>query len=85
MAPYDTPLIEVAPSEILPDDLVLVSGTWARVVGEAMTMHRGLGMFDDFEILVGAQVEFLGQAGSKLCAWKPGDLVPVRRLLQRAA
>ena len=72
--------IELAPSELMPDDLVLVSATWARVLDEAMTMHRGLGMFDDFQVFVGARIEFVGQAGPRVWQWAPGDRVHVRRM-----
>lgn len=78
-------MTELAPFEIVPGDLVLVRGTWARVLGEPMTMHRGLGPFDDFQILVGAQIEFLHRASSELWVWDPTDRVPVRRMGKRAA
>jgi hypothetical protein len=77
--PSETQLVELSPSELLPDDLVLVNANWARVIDEAMTMHRGLGMFDDFQLLVGARIEFAGQPGARVWTWKPADRVQVRR------
>ena len=80
------PLAEIAPSELLPGDVILVgSDTWARVLEEAMTMHRGLGMFDDFQLLVGARIELPDHSGSQLWTWKPDERVPVRRMGEIAA
>ena len=75
--------MELAPSELLPGDLVLINTTWARVLDEAMTMHRGLGMFDDFQLLVGARIEFVGKLGSRTWMWRPTDRVQVRRATER--
>lgn len=69
----------LAPAELLPGDLVLVNATWARVVDEPMTMHRGLGMFDDFQLLVGTRIEFVGESVSQTWTWQPTDRVQVRR------
>jgi hypothetical protein len=73
-------VIELAPSELLPGDLVRVHAAWARVLDEPMTVHRGLGIFDDLQILVGASIEFIGHPGSELWTWDPNDRVPVRRI-----
>jgi hypothetical protein len=73
------PVIELAPSDLLAGDLVLVDGNWARVLTEAMTMHRGLGMFDDFQVFVGTRIEFVGTPGSQAWTWEPTDRVRVRR------
>lgn len=78
----EKPLIELAPSELMPDDLVFVAGVWARVLGEAMTMHRGLGMFDDFQLFVGARIDFGDRAVSRTWTWTPTDRVQVRRMTE---
>lgn len=72
-------LAELAPSELLPGDVILVRCAWARVLEEAMTMHRGLGMFDEFQILVGTRIEFLDHPGPQLWSWGADDHVLVRR------
>ena len=71
--------IDVAPSELAPGDIVLVNGTRARVSEEVMTMHRGLGPFDDFQLLIGARIDWIGQPGSTLWTWRPTERVAVLR------
>jgi hypothetical protein len=76
-------LIELAPSELMPGDLVLVNEAWARVLDEAMTMHRGMGMFDEFQLLVGTRIEFVGKSGEQAWTWRRTDRVQVRRMAER--
>jgi hypothetical protein len=79
----EKPLIELAPFELMPGDLVFVDAGWACVLDEPMTMHRGLGMFDDFQLFVGTRVEFSGKAGSQAWTWHPTERVQVRRMTER--
>ena len=69
----------LSPSELRPGDLVQVDATWVCVIDEAMTMHRGMGIFDDFELLVGARVKPVDSETSTLRTWQPTDRVLVRR------
>lgn len=69
----------LSPSELRPGDLVQVDVTWVYVIDEAMTMHRGMGIFDDFELLVGARVRPVDSETSTLRTWQPTDQVLVRR------
>ena len=72
--------IRIGASEICPGDHVLVSdGAWVRVVDSVMTMHRGLGPFDDFHIFLGAHVEFPEQEGAHIHTWELHDRVTIRR------
>jgi hypothetical protein len=72
-------LMDLGAPDLLAGDLVLVDGTWAHVLDEAMTMHGSLGPFDDFQIFVGARIRLVGQGESQLWVWEPTDPVSVRR------
>jgi hypothetical protein len=48
---------EVAPTEVEQGDLVVEGSRVLRVTGEPQTMHSGLGLFDDFRIMIRAEVE----------------------------
>jgi len=45
---------DVTPAlELETDDVIFHADRWVRVVDEPHTVHRGLGPFDEFQILIG--------------------------------
>lgn len=80
----DERIERVSPGELAPGDLVLVESEPARVLEEPMAMHRGLGLFDEFQMLVGVRLQRRDPARLELRVWAPDARVPVRRRAEAA-
>lgn len=73
----------VAPTEIEAGDLVLDGSTLLLVVNDPQTMHSGLGLFDDFRVMIRAEVEDLEDGQLSARCWDL-DEVLIRCLRTRA-
>ncbi|MDQ6730743.1 MAG: hypothetical protein M3022_10665 [Actinomycetota bacterium] len=56
--------------EVAPGDVLLLEGERVLVLDEPVLMHRGLGLFDELELLVGVTVAGLSGVPRRF-AWTP--------------
>ena len=68
------------PGELQPGDLVYVGAEEpGLVLDEPLAVHRGLGIFDEFRILVGTRLQFEGAARVVFWTWEQTELLNVQR------
>ena len=73
---HDTiPTERVAPTEIEQGDLVVEGGMLLRVVSEPHTVHSGLGLFDDFRVMIRADVENLEDGRLSRRSWELDEVL----------
>ncbi len=77
------PTERVAPTEIEEGDLIIDGSMLLRVVSEPHTMHSGLGLFDDFRVLIRVEVEDLEDGQLSARCWEL-DEVLIRCLRSKA-
>lgn len=71
--------LRLAPEELRPGDTVVIGSESAIVVSEPLIVHRGLGMFDELQLLIGASVRFAGAGKSEFQVWEPSASLEVHR------
>jgi hypothetical protein len=64
------PTERVAPTEIKEGDLIIEGSMLLRVVSEPQTMHLGLGLFDDFRVMIRADVQDLEDGRLSARRWE---------------
>jgi hypothetical protein len=75
----DERLLDISASELAPGDVVIEDGVPLVVEEEPLTMHRGLGMFDEFELLIGVRVRALAAPARAFLTRRPEERVRVSR------
>ena len=76
----DTETQRLLPAELQPGDLVYVGDEAPRfVLDEPLAVHRGLGIFDEFRLLVGTRLQFEGAALVEFWTWEQSELLNVQR------
>ena len=70
--------IAVPVQEVRPGDALVLEREDLVVAGEPVTMHAGLGLFDELALFVGVPVR-AGSGRAVLRRFAPGELVRVRR------
>jgi hypothetical protein len=63
-------LHDLPPAELKPGDLVLLDRERLRVLDEPLTVHRGLGMFDEFKVMAGVYLQRPGEAKAAFHTWE---------------
>lgn len=63
-------------------DVVIEGDLRLEVLEEPLTMHRGNGPFDAFELLVGVRIA-TGAGPGVLRVWSVDDLLPIERPAER--
>ena len=73
---------KLSPGDLQPGDLVLLDGQRVRVLTEPLTSHRGLGVFDEFRIMLGVQIEVPGTSKAAFHKWELDARLDVLRDLR---
>jgi hypothetical protein len=82
-AHHRTATEHISPTELEDGDLIVDGLMSLRVVGEPQSMHSGLGLFDDFQMMIRAEVEDVEDGHRSARVWGL-DAVVVRRLPSKA-
>jgi hypothetical protein len=69
-SPIDLQLHDLPPARLKPGDLVLLHRERFRVLDEPVTVHRGLGMFDEFKLMAGVYLQRPGEAKAAFHTWE---------------
>lgn len=69
------PTERAAPTEIEDGDLLIEGSRLLRVVSEPQTMHLGLGLFDDFRVMIRADVQDLEDGRIEARRWKLDEVL----------
>jgi hypothetical protein len=72
----------ISPTEVEAGDLIIDGSTSLRVLSEPYSMHKGLGLFDDFQMMIRAEVEDTEDGHRSARVWGL-DTVLVRHLPPR--
>ena len=76
----DDHFIPIRALELAPDDVILVKEGLVRVTSEPETVHRGLSLFDEFELLVGLRVlPIRGKQAGDYLILAPDEVIPTLR------
>lgn len=70
---------EMHPAALAIGDVVETEHGPFRIVSEPVTVHRGWSPFDDFELMIGAQVRGLKDQSPRFHAWPLDERLRVRR------
>jgi hypothetical protein len=66
--------------ELRPGDIIWLGAERLLVAEEPVTIHRGLGLFDDFALFIGVEVQSADDGGPRRrLALEPDTDVPVAR------
>jgi hypothetical protein len=82
-ANHNSPVDRISPTELEEGDLIVDGSTCLRVIGEPQSMHTGLGLFDEFQMMIRAELEDTDNGRRLTRVWGL-DAVLVRRLPSRA-
>jgi hypothetical protein len=74
-AHHRIPTEQISPTELEDGDVVLDGPTFLRVIGEPQSMHSGLGLFDDFQMMIRAEVEDTEAGHRSTRVWGLGAVV----------
>jgi hypothetical protein len=72
------PTEQVSPTELADGDVVLDGELCLRIIGEPQTMHTGLGLFDEFQLMIRTEVEDSEDGSRSARIWSL-DAVLIRR------
>jgi hypothetical protein len=81
-ASHNSPIERISPTEVDEGDLIFDGSTYLRVLGEPYSVHTGLGLFDEFQMMIRAEVEDTEDGHRSARVWGL-DAVLVRHLPPR--